>query len=110
VEGRVDAFGGNAASIGPSLGGGHKPGRTTPGHLLEFTGKISGIRFDRFGDFEGFKLMTESGSEEHFFAREQAMELRVREAWQERMTVSVLVERSKLHEPVMLLLRRPSRR
>ena len=40
-----------------------------------------GLAFDRFGDFEGFLLLTEEGEEFSFLAREQAIEDRVREAW-----------------------------
>ena len=51
-----------------------------------------GVAFDRFGDFEGFLLLTEEGEEFSFLAREQAIEDRVREAWRDRMVVSVFVE------------------
>lgn len=70
VSGRVDGFGGNAGSVNPSqqgIGGGvvgHHP------ECDEFTGKVAGVIYDRFGDFEGFALITEGGYEHRFRSRE----------------------------------------
>ncbi len=72
-------------------------------------GKIMGLGYDRFGDFEGFLLLTESGEEVSFLARERAIEDLAREAWKDRMVVSVFVEPPHIHIPVLILLRRDPR-
>jgi hypothetical protein len=62
----------------PVLGepGHGKPGQGEPGghekERLEFTGKVAGIIYDRFGDFEGFLLRTEEGREISFRADARA--------------------------------------
>lgn len=47
---------------------------------LEFTGKIAGLIYDRFGDFDGFLLLSERGHERRFYAREEQVERVVRGA------------------------------
>jgi hypothetical protein len=60
LAGRVDALGGNSSSVPPTqtgiwpgLGLGHKDDRHT-----SFTGKVDGIVYDHFGDFQAFILVT----------------------------------------------------
>jgi hypothetical protein len=65
-----------SSSGGP--GGGHIVAR-------ESTGKLAEIIFDRFGDFRGFVIETESGHERRFRATEAAVEQIVRGAWVERL-------------------------
>ncbi len=55
----------------------------------ECTGKIEAIHYDRFGDFRGFVIRTESGRERLFRASEPAIENLVLEAWEERTVVRV---------------------
>ena len=43
-------------------------------------GKVTGLIFDRFGDFEGFWLDTEDGRR-HFRSREKEVEELMRTAW-----------------------------
>jgi hypothetical protein len=59
-------------------------------------GKVNGIRYDRFGDFEGFLLDTEDG-ERRFDAREPRIEDVVRRAWEERSLLAVFAERHAPH-------------
>jgi hypothetical protein len=61
-------------------------------HRTEYKGKIAGLCFDRFGDFEGFWLDTEDG-ERHFTSHEANVERLAHEAWEERITVLVTTER-----------------
>jgi len=111
VAGRVSGLGGNPGSIPPSLTGFGGGGIIiVPPKRIEYTGKVMGLAFDRFGDFEGFLLLTEEGVEVSFLAREQAIEERVHEAWIDRMVISVFVEESKPEVPVLILLRRAPRR
>jgi hypothetical protein len=73
IIGRVTGFGGNPSQIAPSPTGTvprPKPPHPEPGKCepvgREFTGKVIGIKHDRFGDFEGFILLTEC--QKHCFA------------------------------------------
>jgi hypothetical protein len=71
------------------LGGGggehHEPREERHQH----EGKIAGLRYDRFGDFEGFDLLTERGEERRYRAREDEIERLVLQAWRERWVVTV---------------------
>jgi hypothetical protein len=71
-----------------------------------FEGKIAGICFDRFGDFEGFWLDTEDGKRS-FHSREKEVEELVREAWTGRIAVMVFVEREDRDEVNSIVLLRP---
>lgn len=114
IAARVNALGGNASGIKPSpngiAGGGVQPG---PGpialHKEEFTGKIAGIIYDRFGDFEGFFLLTESGHERVFHSTEAEIEALVRFAWIDRVVITVLVRDGHPERPVSIILRRAPR-
>jgi hypothetical protein len=72
--------------------------------LVGFTGKVSGIVYDRFGDFVGFRLDTEDG-ERHFHSREHELEALVQRAWMERILTTVLAERHEADRPMKLVLR-----
>ena len=99
IAGRVKSFGGDPGKIKPSptgtVGGDHDHGGGHGGHgdhdhdgRFHHTGKISGLIFDHFGDFEGFMLETEHGSH-RYHSREKDLERLVREAWRERLRVGV---------------------
>ena len=111
VSGRVRGFGGDPDEIGasptgpirPPKHGGHEPGRAA---RHRDTGKVSAIVYDRFGDFEGFCLRTEDGHEKRFRGRENEIESLVREAWSERMVITVLTEEHDPRWPVAIVLRR----
>ncbi|HTQ22881.1 hypothetical protein [Mycobacterium sp.] len=115
VEGRVKGLGGNPSHIAPSpWGTSGKPGplHGSPPVLtgeLEFTGKVSGVVYDHFGDFEGFLLETETSHERRFHSREQDLECLVREAWKEKTRISVFVNRERPHTPTRIILRRTAR-
>ncbi len=66
---------------------GHEPGAT--GNPGIWSGKISGLLFDHFGDFEGFTLESRNGTPIRFFSREQAIHNLARSAWLERYVVTV---------------------
>ena len=61
-----------------------------------FTGKIAGLIFDHFGDFEGFILDTEDG-ERRLFSREKEIEELAERAWRERLRITVCVEHHSSH-------------
>jgi hypothetical protein len=122
IAGRVKALNGDPSLILPSSSGynpdkhhhpdhpgkhHHHPGGHHGGHEggdLVFAGKVSGILFDRFGDFEGFILRTALG-EHSFFSREQAIEELAKYAWRERIAVTISVEHSEEHIPVSIIFR-----
>ncbi len=63
------------------------PERVKPGIT---SGKVSGILFDHFGDFEGFTLESFSGQHVRFFSREAAIQEIIGEAWRARYVVTVI--------------------
>jgi hypothetical protein len=120
---RVKALGGDPGHIRPSPDGsgvkplplpgpGHHP---RPGHgadqRLRLTGKIDGLVYDRFGDFEGFILDADDGDgdgrERVFRCRETEMAQVAARAWSQRVRVTVLFERDEPHKPLSLVLRSP---
>lgn len=108
ISGLVNAIGGNAGNIPPSLNGypvtGKGKGGTCPTHGHEgdhchedgYRGKICGLIFDRWGDFEGFELDTDE-CVHTFFSRERGVKLLCERAWQERLLVTVVAECDSCH-------------
>jgi hypothetical protein len=111
VSGRVDGSGGNASAIPPSLEGfpakGHGKGHEHDDEQVrKHTGKIAGLIFDRFGDFEGFLLDTEDG-ETKFFSREKDMKDLAERAWRERLRITVWREDDERHRPLRVVVHDP---
>ena len=110
IAGRVKAFGGDPSQIEPSPEG-DGAGKHGPkgDKRLERTGKIAGLIYDRFGDFEGFILDSEDG-ERAYESRERDMEALVERAWRERIRLSVWAERDAPRRPSRIVLHRPPSR
>jgi hypothetical protein len=106
IEGRVDGLGGNSSTIQPSPYGVPPSQIYQPGKHHEYTGKVIGVIYDRFGDFEGFVLLTEEGHEHSFHSREREIENLVRSAWLERMVITVFAHGHDRHWPSSIILRR----
>ena len=110
IAGRVKVFGGDPTEILPSpTGEGRRKLRHEEGEgeeRIAFTGKIVGLIFDRFGDFEGFLLDTEDG-ERKFFNREKEIEELAERAWRERLRITVWVECDEPHRPASIIIREP---
>lgn len=110
VAGRVQAFGGDPTTILPSPTGVPQPTEAGKHHhkhdAEEFSGKVEGLIYDRFGDFEGFLLRTEHGHEHTFHATENEIEEKVRYAWEDRIFISVRAHREHPSIPVSIILRR----
>jgi hypothetical protein len=119
IAGQVTALGGDPSKIPPAgtgglglPGGGHKPqpgGGSQPGaphghHDHSLVGKIEGLVYDHFGDFEGFILENENGDRIHFFSREANVANVVRRAWAERLRVTVTAEDSNERHPRRIVL------
>jgi L-Lysine epsilon oxidase N-terminal/L-lysine epsilon oxidase C-terminal domain len=94
LRGRVGAL----PRPGPGPGPGPGPER------ISYEGKVSGLLFDRFGDYEGFCLQTEDG-ERRFFSREKEIDELTERAWRERLRIEVWVERDALHRPLGIVVR-----
>jgi murein tripeptide amidase MpaA len=106
VAGRVTAFGGDPTQILPSpTGAGRRPPRPSEQRIAA-TGKIAGLVFDRFGDFDGFVLDTEDG-ERHFSSREKEVLHLAERAWRERLRLTVWAERHAPHRPVSIVILQP---
>jgi hypothetical protein len=107
IGGRVTVFGGDPGQILPSpTGDGRKPPGPAPGDEGSFTGKISGLVFDHFGDFAGFVLETERG-EHKFHSREKEMEELAERAWRERLRITVRADRNEPHRPLWIIVHQP---
>jgi hypothetical protein len=115
VAGVVGGSGGQPNHIQPSptgwVPGMPKPLPVPPKHhpphggaVEEFTGKIQGLIYDRFGDFEGFVFETMTGAIHRIFSREPAVRDLAHHAQVERLSVHVVVERDhwRLHQMVVL--------
>jgi hypothetical protein len=81
------------------IGHQHEPHR-------EATGKIDGVIYNRFGDFEGFCLLTEEGYERAYRSHETEVEALARYAWQERVVVRVVTEPHRPDDPARIILLR----
>jgi hypothetical protein len=122
LGGRIKGLGGEtghgAGHPGHGSGHGHEPGEHEHGEhgfgeherheekRIGYEGKVSGLIFDRFGDFEGFWLDTEDGKRS-FRSREKEIEELVREAWIDRIAILVIVEKDERDEPQSIVLLRP---
>lgn len=104
IADRVAGFGGDPSQILPSPTGSIPQPPGPHRHRLGFTGKIAGLVFDRFGDFDGFLLETEHG-EHPFESREAAVHRLVERAWQDRIRVTVFADRDAHHRPESFVLR-----
>jgi kumamolisin len=104
---KVKALGGDPNQILPSPSG---DGRRKPHHHEErritFSGKVEGLIFDRFGDFEGFVLDIEDGAHK-FFSREKNIEILAERVWRERLRISVIAERDEPHRALTVIVREP---
>jgi hypothetical protein len=120
VGDRVKALGGDPGHIRPSPDGSgvkgehaphpgpgpHHGGQHRGEQRLHLTGKVDGLVYDRFGDFDGFMLDTEDG-ERRFHCREPEMAELLHEAWSQRLLVTVVVEEDCLSRPERVILRSP---
>jgi hypothetical protein len=115
VRGRVRGFGGDPGRIQPSPTG-DVPGWPEQGKdggddfgLLggpHHTGKVTGVIYDRFGDFAGFVLLARDGHEHRFRSQEEEIEDLVHRAWLERILITVYPDRHRPHSPKSIVLRR----
>lgn len=113
LAGRVTGFGGDPGKILPSPTG-YVPGLPSPhghgheggegSHHPEVSGKVNGIVYDHFGDFEGFIIETDRGERRRFHSRETRVLSLVRRALEERIWVTVVRERERDDLPLSIIL------
>jgi len=109
---RVEGLGGNPSKIPPSLTGTWPggPGQGTvkgqpgpPSHTRHVVGKITGLIYDHFGDFEGFILDTDGGDSFTFYSRENHVQQLAHRAWTERLRISVYSEHRHQDRPLRIV-------
>lgn len=110
---RFHGFGGDPGTVEPDpngLPGGPKPGGEGVPHepggpkMLSHSGKVTELLYDRFGDFEGFTLDTESGAR-LYRSREHTIEDLANRSWTERIYVTVYATRAAPQRPETIVLR-----
>ncbi len=116
IADRVDALGGDSTKIRPSPDGSgvlpvkHPVPKPGPGHhpgvRVEHLGKVDGLIYDRFGDFEGFVLETNEGPRT-FKCRESEMEAVLTRAWSQRVRTLVITDHESRERPVEIILYSP---
>jgi hypothetical protein len=107
IEGRVKGLGGSPGAIEASPWGTYGPPKDigcSHGSHCELTGKVDGVVDDRFGDFEGFFILTEEGHEHTYRTREVEIEALARYAWLERVVIKVVTESHCPNVPVRIIL------
>jgi hypothetical protein len=107
LSSRVNAFGGVAGSVASSptgLPSTVSPPATSEPNVVQHSGKVCEVKYDCFGDFEGFVLENCSGSF-CFASREKAVgELALR-ACNERLKISIFADRNPPHKIRQIILR-----
>lgn len=68
-------------------------------------GKVTGLVYDRFGDFTSFRLCTEAGEERRYHMTEARIESIARFAWAERVVVEVRAASHPAEASQIVLLR-----
>jgi hypothetical protein len=105
LSGKVNALGGKASTI-PATQTGIWPG--LPGfkehHGCAFTGKVDGIVYDRFGDFEAFILITLEGERHRFRSHEMRVYSLILRAWEERILTTVVARHDHLEALLEIVL------
>lgn len=111
ISRRLDGLGGNSSAIQPSPWGVYGSPKSRPYDWEKEesceerhgrTGKVTGLIFDRYGDFEGFVL-----DEWEFFSREKDLEKLAERAWRERLRITVYTCYGKPHRPETIIIREP---
>jgi hypothetical protein len=108
----VDAYGGNATSIAASQSGAIPEQVGTPVGLaakdeMSNTGKIECLIYDRFGDFEGFVLETDSDEKLRYHSRESHIAELANWVWNARIRITVFSQHYARRAPTRILLHAP---
>ncbi len=114
ISARVDGLGGHASDVPPSFlpppqgthGHKHEHDHHHPERHEEHHGKIAGLIFDHFGDFEGFILDTGEG-ERRYFSRETEIRTLAERVWAERLRIIVVADCDHPERPRTIIIREP---
>ena len=107
IAGRVRTFGGDPTRILPSPTGDVKRRPPKPDEARHaFTGKIAGLIFDHFGDFEGFILETDE-HQHRLHSRETDVAELAERAWRDRLRLTVFVDQDDPHRPLTIIIHHP---
>jgi hypothetical protein len=110
---RLHGFGGDPGTVepdpnglpsGPEAGDEDLPPEPGGVKMLAYSGKVSALLYDRFGDFEGFTLDTESG-QRLYKSREHTIEDLANRAWTERIYVVVYASKAARQRPERIVLK-----
>ncbi|MGO9266841.1 MAG: protease pro-enzyme activation domain-containing protein [Candidatus Binataceae bacterium] len=114
LSGRVTALGGNGSTVPPTQTGiwpgllgpgkGKPTGTGTAPHDRSFTGKVDGLVYDHFGDFEAFVLETFGGERHRFDSHEPSVRALVQRAWAHRILTTVIVRHDHPERPIEIIL------
>ena len=104
LDNQLIALGGKPGEIVPSSTGLWPTGGEFGELGTGIVGKIAGLIFDHFGDFEGFILETADAERFHFFSKEQGVERVAQRAMTERLGVTVIPERPNDRLPRRIIL------
>ena len=112
LGGRVSSFGGDPTQIQPSPTGTGKPHRRRPHkppeHLRhELTGKVAGLNYDHFGDFEGFILETDHQHHHQYYSSEPEIAELAQHAWHERLRITIHSEPHHPNHPLTITIHQP---
>ena len=105
----IETVGSHGHDHGTTGTGGQDYGHRQQHHRHEredHTGKIGGLMFDHFGDFEGFILETDEG-ERRYFSRETEIGTLAERAWSERLRITVIAECESPGRPRKIIVRHP---
>jgi Pro-kumamolisin, activation domain len=115
LAGRVTALGGNGSTVPPTQTGlwpglpgfGTETGKGSEHASRDhssYTGKVDGIVYDHFGDFEAFILETFEGEHRRFDSHESSVHKLVQRAWSHRILITVLVHHRRPERPLEIIL------
>ena len=93
IAGRVQGMGGDPKKVISTGDGNWSGGGRSKDFEPRFKGKILGLLYNHFGDFDGFVLEREDCDTHRICSRERKIEAVVRQAWLDRCTVLVVVHR-----------------
>lgn len=104
IAARVDGLGGDSGSILPSPTG--VPPRRRPSHekTRKYEGKVCEVRYDCFGEFDGF-VLADCGESRRFRTRVHGIEEVVLRACREHLTLQILVDKDGEERIVRLAIR-----
>jgi hypothetical protein len=94
LAGRVKGLGGNPDEIPPSVTGAPHKKEHPCERVREYTGKVTEVLYDCFGDIEGF-AMSDCCEESIFKTREREVGQIALRACRERLVLTVYVEDEK---------------